>query len=525
VDKGLAAAPQSEAAQVACAMLAAGGNAFDAAIAGALAQGVVDPHRSGIGGFGAAILYAAREGKVESVTFFGRAGLKARNDLWADILIGPAPDGFGYILTTKENDVGYRSITVPGMTAGIAAIHGRYGKLPWRDLFAGPAALARRGFVVGPQLANFWRRPGLFGRVATRDRLGHTAEGARLWLPNGEPPKAGDIVKQEALAATYDRLAEGGPEEFYRGAIGAAISADWEANGALVTRADLESYAVRWQAPVEGEFAGRRILSTPLPGGGPALLQCLAAAAFQGVAGAGLNRAEYVDQLGRIFSAVQHDRTSFHADPEFEPVDVARLLSPEYIVAMLDARERRAAAEGQDTTVIVTADRWGNACAFCHSLGYGSGVFTPGLGFMYNNCMQGYDPVPGTPNSIVPGKARSTGIAQTIVMEGERPALIIGSPGGSHITAGLAQVLINRLVFGMDLQDAVCRPRFDAYRSTLLLEARMPFTLEDYLAKSWKILRSPNPFGMVGRIYGIAFTEKGLVPGYDPGEPGVACEP
>jgi gamma-glutamyltranspeptidase/glutathione hydrolase len=174
----------------------------------------------------------------------------------------------------------------------------------------------------------------------------------------------------------------------------------------------------------------------------------------------------------------------------------------------------------KDTTEITVADAEGNAVVLCHSLGYGSGVFTKGLGFMYNNCMSGFEPEPGNPNSIAPGKARSTAIAQTVVLKDGRPEVILGAPGGSHITAGLAQAIINITHFNLGVQDAVCRPRFDAYRSTLLLESRMPFTLTKSLADHWEIKRSPNPFGMVGRIYAIGFGTNGtLLPGYDPGEP------
>ncbi len=517
--QSMVVAPQSEAADIAAEILEAGGNAFDAAIAGAFAQGVVDPHRSGIGGFGAATLIDGKTGEVRSITYFGAAGEKARPDMWRDIHEGPAPDGFGYILTGKLNDVGYKSVTFPGMVAGMGEIHARYGKLPWATLLESPAALARRGFLVGPQMAAFWRRPGLFGRVSTRDRLGFTEAGRGIWLREGEPPEAGDVVRLADLAATYDHLARTGATDFYTGELGDTISSDFEANDALVTRADMTGYRCSWRDPVRGTFLDREVLSTPLPGGGPALLQALRLAETRGLLELPLNSPAYVDLFARIFSVIQADRAANHSDPAFGGPAFETLLTDDYLDRLMSAEGTAASMEPKDTTEIAVADKKGNAIVLCHSLGYGSGVFTPGLGFMYNNCMSGFDPEPGKPSSIAPGKARSTAIAQTVLTRNGTPELILGAPGGSHITAGLAQAIVNVVHFGCDLQDAVCRPRLDAYRNTLLMESRMPYNLEDSLAATWQIKRSPSPFGMVGRVYAIAFTEKGLRPGYDPGEP------
>jgi len=517
--KSMVVAPQSEAADIAIEILKQGGNAFDAAIAGAFAQGVVDPHRCGIGGFGAATLIDSKNKEVKSITYFGKSGEKSTPNMWESIFEGPAPDGFGYILKGKENDVGYKSITIPGMVAGCGEIHKRYGKMPWKELLLLPAQLARRGFLVGTQMANFWRRPGLFGRVSTYDRLGYTEAGRNIWLENGEPPLAGDIVKLPLLADTYDRIANLGPDDFYHGDLGKEIWSDFEKNDALITRADIENYNCTWEEPIKESFLGYDVLSTPSPGGGIALLQALRLAELNGLLKMKLNSPQYVNLLAKIFSAIQADRTSFHSDPKFDSVDVEKLLSDSYLNSLLKTNKHESVPESHGTTELTVVDKDGNAIVLCHSLGYGSGVFTPGLGFMYNNCMSGYNPSPGLTSSIAPGKSRSTAIAQTVVQKNGKPELILGSPGGSHITAGLVQLLINYLHFNCDLQDAVCRPRFDAYSNTLLMESRMPYDIEDHLKNKWEFKRNPSPFGMVGRIYAIAFENDNLKPGYDPGEP------
>jgi len=170
-------------------------------------------------------------------------------------------------------------------------------------------------------------------------------------------------------------------------------------------------------------------------------------------------------------------------------------------------------------------DAEGNAVSFSHSLGYGSGVFTPGLGFMYNNCMSGFDPIPGSVNSIAAGKARSTAVAETIILRDGRPFLILGSPGGARITAALAQVIVGVVDCGLTAAEAVLAPRFDAYAErTLFLESRFPSDLAAALREmGWDVSQSPKPFGMVGRVYAIEVTEDGKTIGaVDPGEPGAA---
>jgi len=372
-------------------------------------------------------------------------------------------------------------------------------------------------------MAAFWRRPGLFGRVSTYNRLGHTLAGQKIWLPKGEPYIAGDMPQQHDLANTYLHLANAGPDDFYNGALADVIIEDFKQNGALITEEDIRNYTCDWLDPIKGSFLGYDILSTPLPGGGLALLQSLRMAELFNVLNHPLNSKEYVHILSKIYSAIQHDRMTQQSDPRFSVPDINKLLSNEYLNTLYHGFNPKSSLDPKDTTVIGVADKEGNAIVLCHSLGYGSGVFTKGLGFMYNNAMSGFDPEPNTANSIAPGKARSTAIAQTLILKNGAPRLILGSPGGSHITAGISQVLLNHLHFGLDIQDAVCRPRFDAYKDNIIFESRMPYTLEEELT-DWKINRSPRPFGMVGRIYAIAFTDHGLKPGYDPGEAATAME-
>ncbi len=526
--RGVVTAPQSEAAYEGSRVLADGGNAADALVTSALVQGIVDPHRCGLGGFGCATMRFEGHGPALSIDFHGRAGQHARENQWEDIFESKAPDGFGYVVQGKVNDIGYKAITVPGMVAGLGEIHRRFGTMPWRDLVVRAAQYAEDGFLVTPDLAEFWIRPGLHGRVSTRERLSLTETGRSICLKaNGDTYKSSEIFRQPLLAATYRRLAEEGPESFYRGQIAECITRDWERNGALVTREDLASYRPEVHAPLEGAYRGLRILTTPLPGGGVALLQALGLLESQDLLPLGHNSPSYIDRVGPVLQSVWNDRLTNHGDPGFGGLAAHELLSESYLRMLATGPGAQAGADSESTTQLTIVDRNGGAITFCHSLGYGSGVFTPDLGFMYNNCMSAFDPRPGHRNSISPGKARTTAVAETILLEGDRTRLVLGSPGAARITAGLVQAILNVVDFGMTVSEAVLQPRFDAYGDRkLVLESRFPQPLvRDLRARGWDVAQSPKPFGIVGRIYAVELDPEGKRPpiaAVDPGEPGAA---
>lgn len=540
---GMVAAPQAEAAYEGARVLRDGGTAADALVTAALVQGVVDPHRSGLGGFGCSTILDGTTGTALSIDFHGRAGLGSSPRQWEDIFESAAPDGFGFVVRGKVNDVGHRSITVPGMVAGLAEIHRRFGSLPWRDLVLRAAPYAEEGFLVTPELAEFWIRPGLYGRVSTRDRLSTTETGRRICLKeNGDTYRAGEIFRQELLAATYRRLAEEGPGSFYRGSIAEDIIRDWEAGGALVTREDLARYEPQVGEPLRGSYRGLEVLTTPLPGGGVALLQALRILERSRLDQTIHNGADYIDRLGPVFRAVWADRLAHQGDPAFGGLSAEELLGGPYLDALVPrgdgdgaggegAAGRRGGgnlgADSASTTQLTIVDRARTCVSFSHSLGYGSGVFSPGLGFMYNNCMSGFDPRPGRRNSIAPGKARTTAVAETLVLREGRPWLALGSPGAARITAGIVQTIVNVVDFRMTAAEAVVHPRFDAYGDRrLVLDSRFPQPLvRELRSRGWEVLQSPKPFGIVGRVYAVEVDDRARprpIAGVDPGEPGAA---
>lgn len=506
-----------------------GGNAADALVTAAFVQGVVDPHRCGLGGFGCAtVSFPSKEEGPLAIDFHGRAGKHSHAEQWEKLFESAAPDGFGYVVKGKVNDVGYQSITVPGMVAGVHEIHRRFGTMPWRDLILRAVPYAEEGFRVTPDLAEFWVRPGLHGRVSTKDRLSHTESGKKICLKKkGETYKAGELFRQPHLAATYRRIAERGPEDFYRGSLAAEISRDWDKNKAFVTQADLEDYRPQVAEPLAGSYRGYQVLTTPLPGGGVALLQALKRLEHENLSSLGHNSPSYIDRVAPIIQAVWRDRLQNHGDPDFQGLSAKELLDPKYVRTLVPGNVDTFDKDSGSTTQLSIIDSTGNAISFSHSLGYGSGVFTPKLGFMYNNCMSAFDPRPGQRNSIAAGKARSTAVAETIVQENGKTRLVLGSPGAARITAALLEVILNVLEFGMTAAEAVVHPRFDAFgEKQLLLDSRFPPPLvRECTARGWNVIQSPKPFGVVGRVYAVEVDPEGQrapIAAVDPGEPGAA---
>ena len=258
-----------------------------------------------------------------------------------------------------------------------------------------------------------------------------------------------------------------------------------------------------------------------------ALLQALKLLEHENLSALGHNSPDYIDRVGPVIQSVWRDRLQNQGDPNFGGLSAEELLSPKHLQTLAPGQVDTFDKDSGSTTQLSIVDSEGNAISFSHSLGYGSGVFTPGLGFMYNNCMSAFDPRPGQRNSIAAGKARSTAVAETIVQENGKTRLVLGSPGAARITAALLEIMLNVLEFGMTSAEAVVHPRFDAFgKKELLLDARFPPpVVKECIARGWHVIQSPKPFGVVGRVYAVETDPEGHknpIAAVDPGEPGAA---
>ena len=532
---GMVAAPQPVAAEEGVLALRRGGNAVDAAVTAALVQGVVDPLNCGIGGLGGMQIYRAESGEGIFVDFFSSVGAQATPDLWVDQILGPAVDGVGFILRGDLNEIGYQSIGTPATVRALSGALSRYGTWSWEEALAPAIAWARKGYPIPAELARDWRVPYAEGRPNARMRFNCTPDAARIYTRGGELLEEGDLLVNEDLARSLEELAKEGPETFYRGGMAARIAADLEAQGALVTGADLAAYEADFTTPLRGSYRGYTVHAAPPPFGGITLLQILKILETYDLGAMELNSAAYIRVVSQAIKAGFADRNRFVGDPAFVDVPVQELLSQEHARQW---RERIEAGEAIDagfdrtrkeggTTQMSVLDAAGNCVSLTHTCGLCSGVVTPGLGFLYNNYMVGFDPVPGGPNSIAPGKKRVTGSAPTLLFKEGKPFMVLGAPGGTRIVSAVLQTILNVVDHGLSALEAVAAPRIDCQGGAVYIEGKVPRWVCEELEKSGlEIARDTASYGpypaRAARVHAIVAAGERLQGGADPRGYGVA---
>jgi gamma-glutamyltranspeptidase/glutathione hydrolase len=495
---GMVAGQEPRAAAVGAAMLAAGGNAVDAAVAAAFAEAVTLPAAGNLGGGGFLLLWLPGPSPAR-----GRGCLPAatRADGGPELAIGggqavaidyresaPAaatadqflrPDG------TVDRQRATRSplsAGVPGSVAGLVLAQRCYGRLPLARVIAPAIALAEQGVTVNPVLAE--------SIADAAPLLAADPDSRRTFLravPGGPPRPlaAGEILRQPELAASLRRIARSGHQGFYGGPTAAALAGLMRERGGRISAADLAAYRARLVRPLQISFRSHPVLAPPLPAGGLSLLQLLKLVEPIGPLPGGAGSAADLHSLAEAMALVFRDRNDQLGDlPQPEPV-VRRLLDPVRLAELrrtIDPLRHRPSSElsagpgrrsgGTNTTHLSVVDRHGGLVASTTSLNlaYGSGISVPGAGFLLNNTMDDFSAAPGTANAfgliqgaanaIAPGRRPLSSMSPTLVFRPDgTPWLATGSPGGSRILTILAQVLRNRLVHGMNLAGAVAAPR------------------------------------------------------------------
>jgi gamma-glutamyltranspeptidase/glutathione hydrolase len=506
-------APQPIAVEEGAKVLMAGGNAVDAAVTAALVQCVVDPHSCGIGGY--ILLNLHRPGSREPAVLDAPAlaGARVAPDMWQERVIAPNPDGWGYFLRGKVNDLGYQSICTPGTVKGLSAMLQRWGTRSWDHALAPAIQVAEHGFVVGPHLASRWKEKSKHAEgVSALQQLQSHPEARRIYLKaDGSPHDAGDRLRNPDYAKTLSRLITAGPDDFYRGELARRIAADLAAHDAFVTAEDLASYALRDERPVVGSYRGHTLTCPGAPHGGPTLIAILRILEAYDLAKLGHNSPDYIYLVSMAMKAAFADRNRWLGDPAFVSVPIDRMLSAERIDHWrreIDAGRPIAVSRAQigspDTTHLSVVDGRGTCVSLTHSLGSCSGAITPGLGFMYNNSMVNFHPYAGHPNSIAPRKGRTTGMTPTIVYRGDRPRLILGAPGATRIVTSCVQVILNVIDFSMSISDAVLAPRFDCQGDVIHCQARIPEFVCAAVRRRHAIDQIPHSHGGLALVHAIA---------------------
>jgi gamma-glutamyltranspeptidase/glutathione hydrolase len=529
---GIISAAQPEAVEAGAEILATGGNAIDATIACALVQTAVDPFMCGIAGFGSMHVYMPQSGVHQFIDFHGRAPRGATPDMWQDLIIAETEDGFGFALEGAVNEIGYRSITTPMTLRAFDTAVSRYGTMPLARLIEPAIRYCADGWTVRPHVAQYWNEvPKAGRRPHTEFCTRFPATRAIYARPDGTVHSVGDVIKNPDMARTLTRIAEHGADDFYSGALAADIIADISANGGLIDRDDLESVAPRDNAPLRTTYRGYDIATNQPPGGGIMLVEMLNILENFDLAAMGHNSPDYIATVSEAMKIATIDKDNKIGDPEFVDVPVAELTSKDYAAAQAEkirggekakvVRFNPGGEESRDTTHVCVADRDGNIVSMTHSLGAPSGVVSPGLGFMYNGCMAVFDPRPGRAGSIAPGKARFTAMCPTLVFKNDQPTHVIGAPGGTFITMGVLQGLLNMIDFGMDAAEAVAAPRFCTTSNTIDITNRiLRRTESDLKAMGYPVRRSPLNFAFAG-VHALRLTGTGWDGGADPGRDGM----
>ncbi len=463
--RGAVAAANPVASEAGAAVLRAGGNAADAAVAAAFALSVAEPQSSGIGGGGLALVYLAREDRVVAIDFRETAPAAATPDMFR---VDGRPD-------PRRSRCGGLSIAVPGAVKGYAEIARRFGTRPLSELVAPAIRLAREGVVVG----RHWRR----AAVAARSCLAEDPAGAAVYLPRGEPPVPGTRIVQRDLAATL-RLLGKDPDAFYRGALASRIAAAARARGGVLTAEDLAAYRTRTREVLWGEFRGHRVASFPPPSaGGAIVLGLLRAMEAQDPKDVSRSAVRYLHAFVESERRLFERRGGALADPDFAPgaEAVAREMASERFAAQVrGAIGERASTSGPPapaapaghTSHVSVVDAEGNAVALTTTvnLQFGSGVVVPGTGILLNDEMDDFDAAPGTPNAFglegadlnlpAPGKRPLSSMSPTMVFRPDGKLLLaLGSPGGSTIPSTVAWAILRVVDGGMPLDEALGTPR------------------------------------------------------------------
>ncbi len=439
-------------------MLAAGGNAVDAAVAALFALTVVEPMMVGVFGAGHAQLFLA--GGVHTVVDgYTTAPAAARPDMYR-----PVSDAWPDYMETegRENSVGLRAVGVPGTLAAWCEMLARHGTLDLPTVVAPALRHAERGFRVTSYLHECI--------AESAADLARFPESARVFLPGGAPLPPGALLVQGDYAATLRAIAAEGPRGLYGGALGRRVVEHMDRAGGLLTLDDLARYRTVERAPVRGTYRGLEIAGCPPPtGGGIHLIQMLNLLEGYDVRDLGYGTVDGIHLLAEAMKIAFADRAAATGDPAFVDVPVARLVAKDYAAARRGAIDMGKAgahtagvgAGAPHTTHVTVADADGNVVGATQTINnlFGAKAMVPGTGMLLNNTMALFDPHPNQTLSVAPGKRMTSSMAPTIVLREGRPVLALGLPGGVRIFASVLQALVNLVDHGMSLQEAVEAPR------------------------------------------------------------------
>jgi gamma-glutamyltranspeptidase / glutathione hydrolase len=465
---GIAATSQILASQTAAGILARGGSAADAAIAANAVLGVVEPMMDGPGG--------------DLFVLYWDAGTRQYVGLNAS---GPAPRALTPALLASKGikempAAGIHSVSVPGAVQGWASMHKRFGKLPWKDLFADAISYSEKGFPVSEAIQESWAPADAISRLET------DAESKRVFMPGGKVPQVGELFRNPDLGRAYRLIAEKGPDTFYKGALAAAILKTSQRLSGTMTAEDLASFSPEWVTPISTGYRGWRVLELPPNGQGMAALEMLNIMGTSPASIAGAFSAPEMHNRIESMKLAYADMRRYDADPRSSDVPVTKLLSKEWAqerAALIDPLKASCLVPAGnvmsgDTTYLTVVDREGNIASWIQSISqtFGSGVTVDGMGIMLHDRAAGFTLDPKSPNVLAGGKRPFHTIIPAFMERGDA-RIAFGIMGGANQPLAHAQFVSNIVDYGMNVQAALEAPRFTkrtADGCDVSIEARVP---------------------------------------------------
>ena len=451
---GMAATSQPLATQIAIDVLKQGGSAVDAAIAANAALGLMEPTGCGIGGDLFAIVWINDEQKLFGLNASGRSPRDLSYDKLKGLLAEQGRD--------KIPAMGPLPVSVPGCVDGWFELHDRFGKLPMEQVLSPAVTYAREGFPLSELIAYYW---GASRGLARYPNFRET------YMPGGRAPRKGEIFKNPRLANTLERIGREGRDVFYRGEFAATMADFLQQQGGFLTVEDFAEHRSEWVEPVGYEYRGHTLWELPPNGQGIAALQILGILEGYDIAGLGFGSIDHLHYFLEAKKLAFEDRARFYADPDFHTIPIEQLVSKEYAAERRGLiRQRRAgrsfepgnpSLEEGDTIYLTVADKDRNMVSLIQSnyRGMGSGMCPPELGFCLQDRGELFDMTPGRFNTYAPGKRPFHTIIPAFVTREGKPWMSFGVMGGATQPQAHAQIMMNVVDFGMNIQEAGDAPR------------------------------------------------------------------
>jgi len=475
--QGIVATSQTLASQAGAQILARGGSAMDAAIAANAVLGVVEPTSDGIGGDLFAIYWDAKTGKLTGINASG----------WAPKALSIEYLKAKGITSMPQN--GIQSVTVPGCVDGWEKLHGKFGKVPWRDLFQPAIYYAENGFPVTELIAGGWGR--------SRATLETDENGRRIFLPQGRAPAVGEIFHNPELGRALGLIAEGGAAAFYRGPIAKAILRTSDKQGGTMAAADLSEFASEWVEPISTDYRGWKVYELPPNGQGMATLEMLNLMERFPLASYGALSADAFHIRMEAQKLAYADLHRYLADPRFAKVPVEGIISKKYAAeraGLIDMKRARCDTEpgdpkqyAGDTIYLSAVDREGNIASLIQSvyLSFGSGVVVEGYGFHLQDRGGLFEMDAAHPNALA-GRKRPFHTIIPAFMEKGPVHIGFGIMGGLNQAQAHAQFVSYLVDHEMNIQAGLEAPRFTKLNfggCDVMIEARVPADVRAELAE------------------------------------------